>query len=200
MNSTSAKALLLCSMVSLFCSAAQSNDTLVKPYDWTVEIKTKPMPHFFEYSGSHLRGIEKLKVTYVHSADATDPDPQPKDYENLWYHDGKPLGLERHNKFDLTKGEGVSILVSHKQASATDAECKAAANAILRLIVDSYLNKNAVVSVRCQPSSYERIKAYLEDQGCLENTSGNDQAIATAINIFFQNDSDANQYSNLYYQ
>lgn len=176
-------------------------DRLARPYDWTVELQTKRLQHQFEYTGSHLHGVEKVHVTYVHTATASDPDPHPTDYEDFWYHDGKPLGLERKHSFDIDQGDGISILVSHKDGSATDQECKAAANAILRATVDSYLNKNAILQVRVEPDSFDRIKQDLIDQGCLEHepTGDDGHPITSAIQIFLQTEPDADRSYTLYY-
>lgn len=173
---------------------------LDKPYDWTVEVKTNPLPHHFEYHESHVHGIERLHVTYQHTVTDDYPEPEKVKYEEIWYHKGKPLGLERKHKFEVSKGDGVSLLVTHKESSATNEECKAAANAIMRLILDANVNKNAVVNVRVQPDSFDRIRAALEELGCTSDIAGADEhTLATAINIFLQTEPDADQTQILYY-
>ena len=178
---------------------AMGTDHIARPFDWTIELKTKQLPHHFEYTNSHLHGVEKIHVSYVHASDSSHPDPQPTEYENLWYHSGKPLGLERLHKFEVIQGDSTSILVSHSGSSASDDECKAAANAVLRLILDANLNKNAVVNIRVPDDSFERIKQDLYNLGCQDGSGISDEGRATAINLFLQTDPDPHSTQILYY-
>lgn len=174
-------------------------DRIARPYDWTVELETRRMPHMFEYEHSRLHGVEKIQASYQHTPTAADPDPTKTQYEYFWYHDGKPLGLDRKHDFDVSQGDGVSIHVKHKEGGGTEEECKAAANAILRVILDAYLNKNAVVNVRVPPESFDRIRDALIDQGCLEHLPAGDATFSSSINIFMQTEPDAERTDTLYY-
>jgi hypothetical protein len=89
--------------------------------------------------------------------------------------------------------------VSHDGSAATNDECKAAANAILRLIVDANLNKNAVVNVRIPDGTYERVKEALMDMGCQEGSGLSEEGRATAINLFLQTEPDPHTTAVLYY-
>jgi hypothetical protein len=177
-----------------------SADHIVVPYDWTIDLQSRELKNQFEYSASRLRGVEKIQASYKHVPTAADPEPDSHPYEHLWYHDGKPIGLERKDDFDVNRGDGISIVVDHKDGSASDRECTATANAILRVILDCYLNKNAVVNVRIPDSSFDRIKQSLMDQGCVETPPTPDETgHDAAINIFLQTEPHADRSHTLYY-
>ncbi len=190
--------LTLLSLVAGFLIPAYG-DHIAKPYDWTVELETRKLEHQFDYVGSHLKGVEKVKVSYQQTPTAENPEPTRQHYENFWYHDGKPLGLERLHAYEITQGDGVSILIKHNDEMGSDKECKAAANAILRVILDSYLNKNAVVNVRIPPESFEKVRDYLMELGCLQHLPSGDDTVSSSINIFLQTDPDPTQTETLYY-
>lgn len=143
--------------------AAQSAraDLVDLTYDWVFQVETKPLPKQFEYQGSPLKPIEKVDVKYHPSKDAENKTT----YEYLWYHDGKPLGLERMKKFEIPQGDSLAIQIKHKNGSSTSGEEKAAANTILRITLDAYLNKNAVALVKLPSDSFYDISSALQNQG-----------------------------------
>ena len=151
----------LAGIIALTTSQSAFADLVDLPYDWVFQVETKPLPKQFEYQGSPLKPIEKIDIKY-HPAKEAD---NKTTYEYLWYHDGKPLGLERTKKFDLPQGDSIAIQVKHKNGSSTTGEEKAAANAILRVTLDAYLNKNAVALVKLPADSFYDISGHLQSQG-----------------------------------
>lgn len=138
------------------------------PYQWILHLETKALVKQFEYQGSALRPVDKVEITYSPAKD----DADKKLYEYLWYHDGKPLGLERKKQFGtpqgcLPQGDGIAIRVQHQKDASTRGEEKAAANAILRIALDAYLNKDAVALVKLPAASFHSISGFLQDQGML---------------------------------
>lgn len=194
-----ATALASISVLGFVATTAYGDEQIARPYDWTVELETRHMQDYFKYTGCQIKDIDKVRVTYQHTPTAENPDPAKTQYENFWYHDGKPLGMERQHDYEISQGDGVSILVKHRNDEVTDEECKAAANAILRVTLDSYLNKNAVVNVRIPDSSFDRVRDALIDQGCQEHTTTPDGSFASAINFFLQTDPDVTRAETLYY-
>ncbi|MBX9938333.1 MAG: hypothetical protein K2Y32_03740 [Candidatus Obscuribacterales bacterium] len=147
--------------LSMFLWQSNAQAELVSyPYDWMVEIKSKPLIRQFQFSGSQLKQVEKLDIHY-HPAKDSETKTQ---YEYLWYSKGKALGLEKNRKFDLPEGEGVAIRVTHS-AVPTEGEKKACAGGILRVALDAFLNKNPVVQVRLPHSSFNEIANRLEELG-----------------------------------
>ena len=140
------------------------------PYDWVVEMKTKPLERQFQYQGSALKKIEKVQVSYYPPGG----NDSKTAYEYLWFNDGKACGMEKQRKFDLPQGEGVCLKVVHKNGSSTQEERKAAANAILRLAIDTYINKNPIVQVRLPADTYTDIVNELLSHGLEVAPEGNE--------------------------
>lgn len=168
---------LLLSQSTGLCSFDQ------KPYDWTMDIKTQQLERQFDYPGSTLKPVVKTEMQYYPTAAE---DTKTK-YEYIWYANGKPLGLERLHKLEITEGDGISIRVLHKTNSPTSGEFKAAANAVLRVLVDAYLNKNAVVTVRVPADSFNGITNELRNNPHI-NTGwgGADDPVDSSLPIFVQ--------------
>lgn len=151
----------LASAMAMTATPSARADLVDLPYDWVFQVETKPLPKQFEYQGSPLKPVEKIDIKY-HPAKSADDKTT---YEYLWYHDGKALGLERAKKFDIPQGDSIAIQVKHKNDSSTAGEEKAAANAILRVTLDAYLNKNAVALVKLPSDSFYDISGHLQSQG-----------------------------------
>jgi hypothetical protein len=132
-------------ILSIFASAAFAlNATcmnLSRTYDYTVDIKTETVEHYFDYSGSLLGPAVRAAVSYQ----ATGAD-QTNKYEDLWYHNWNCIGCRRHGELKMHPGQQVAIRVAHK-GSATNAEREASANAIIRILLDCYANSNMVAIV-----------------------------------------------------
>jgi len=152
---------IACLLFSLAPQKISAEEEVVLPYDWVVQVDTLKLKRQFEYSGSSLNPVEKLEVTW-HPADKKDNVTK---YEHIWYHDGKPIGMEKIRKLDIEKGEGVAIEIKHKDNNASEAEKKAAANAIIRLTLDAYLNKNTVAAVRVPIASFSAISNRIQELG-----------------------------------
>lgn len=140
------------------------------PYDWVLELDSKVLARQFQYDGSTLKNIEKVSVQYYPSKD----DSNKKQYEYLWFNEGKALGMEKLRKFDLPQGEGVAIKVKHGENNPTNEEKKAVANAILRIALDSLLNKNPVNMVEVPVASFSDIAGDLQNLGMIEKPDNGD--------------------------
>lgn len=179
---------LLGTMTSL--APAFADGMVSFPYDWVLELKTKPLTRQFEYQGSTLKKIEKVLVEYHPAKDADTKTA----YEYLWYNGGKALGMEKQRKFDLPQGEGVAIRVSHMNGSSTEGENKAAANAILRLALDTYLNKNPIVQVRLPAETFNDIANHLVSLGMQVAPEGvEDGAYSSNLTLFLYSEPDGNK-------
>lgn len=164
-------------------------DMVSSPYDWVVELETKGLDRQFQYEGSSLKKIEKVQVAYY----APNKEDEKKAYEYLWFNNGKAYGMEKQRKFDLPQGEGVCLKVKHKSGSVTSEERKAAANAILRLAIDTFLNKNPIVQVRLPNDSYPEIVNELMNRGLQQappNSSDFEEGFSAdlILNIYSEQD------------
>ncbi len=70
-------------------SAAMAEDSGFQT-DYTVNVKTETVQKQFQYKGSVLTKVTKATIEYYANS-----DNQKKPYENVWFNDGHPIGLER---------------------------------------------------------------------------------------------------------
>ncbi len=170
--------------------SAISADHIDRPFDWTVRIETQELPTQFQYAGCRLFPVVKTHVTYfkTHDESHTMDENHPVKYEDMWFHGEKPLGLERLHKFEVERGDAVSIEVTHKEGTGTASEYQAASNAILRLILESNLNANSVATVKLpEGSSFFEVVSCLEHQGATSAPPHDgSHPLASAINIFLE--------------
>src|SRR5262249_2474847 len=158
--------------------------------DWTVKLKTEELDRYFEYTKSALRPLDKVQAD-VYQAD---DEKSAKTYEKMWFHEGKTFGLERLKSFDVTKGETLRVVITHKNAKATPGETKAAANAILRIWLDAQLNKNPLVVVTVPAQSLQPIADELQTKHKLTIMpdepviDGKEKAIDTTMNLLLEAD------------
>lgn len=165
---------------------ARSTDHLDRPYDWTIEVQTQQLARRFDYPGSTLTSIVKAVIRYYPTAD----EGNRTDYESIWYNDGKALGLERLHGMGITQGEGVSLRIVPKTGHSSQQECKAAADLILRLTLDAYVNRNAMVTVRLADESFDRIiEEMLRNPHITRPTGGAEDPADAALSLFLQSES-----------
>lgn len=185
MRSSFSKAMFATFIVSAIAPLAViATSGIDKPYDWTVEVKTEKLERHFEYEGSTLKPVCRADIDYYPMTD----EDHKTDYEEIWFHNGKALGLERKHKFDLTEGEGVAIKVTHKTDSPDAEEIKAAADAISLVYLDSYLNRNPVVTVIVKGPVFHDISNALLEQQWQILPEVTDTAIDAQVILYLQSE------------
>jgi hypothetical protein len=175
----------------LSASPALSSGHIDRPHDWTVEIETQELSRQFDYHNSHYTQVAKTTIDYYHQ---TDTDHKTN-YEYMWFHGPRAIGLERLHKFQLDQGDGVAINIKHKTPTPDNAEMSAAADALAHVILDAYINKNPVTIVNVPEASYATIVSELESvhHFVAQADVGPDHPIDSGINIFVESESGTNQ-------
>ena len=181
-------------MIALSNGAVLADD-LGRGYDWTVLIKTEPMENYL--SKTNLSGVEKLNIHYYKG---DKDDKKPTHYQKFYYHKGRPLGLERMGEFMKEEGNGamkeeggenVRFVLSHKNGKATKAEKDAAANAILRIVLDCQLKKNHITVVSVPDASLDGVADGLVHNRCeiIPQTPGDVEKPRTdTFNLFLKSE------------
>ncbi len=162
-------------------------------YDWTFEIVTERLTRQFDYPGSQLKPVEKTVISF-YPKNKTD---EKQEYESIWFKNGQPLGLERKHKFDLPKGEGIRVKVKHKTATPQYEEYKAAANAVERVFLDAYLNKNPVEIVELKNPAFSPVSNALQARNWNILSDTTDMALSSTVNLHLKSEDDTKQ--TLYY-
>jgi len=175
------KSVLVTALTLSSLTSIAKADPINKPYDWLINVQTQQFPRAFTYRNSQIQGVIKATVNYQQDSD---PNKQTE-YEYLWFHDSKTLGVEKLHTFDVTKGDGVAISVTHK-TTPTPEELKASGNAVVHLVLDSVVNKNVVALITVPYGSFDGIVAQMQAQNfqVLSNAQVELGANPVGINVF----------------
>ncbi len=115
--------------------------------DWVLSLSSKPMNEYLKFPKSPVSPLVNVEVSYkIRNGEGN--WEKTRIYETLWYHDGKPRGLRRHEKLKL--GEDTQGVIRIKRSSNSSQQVKALTNTVLRLLPDVYLNK-ATLNVAMYP-------------------------------------------------
>lgn len=159
---------------------ARSQDNYLQRYDWIIEAQMQELKGYVIYAGSTVRPIIKASITYKNT-DAPSGS-KPVKYEDLYFKGYEAIGCRRYHTLDLESGDGVAIRIKSKSQNVTLEQSSAAANAIVRLLLDSYLNGNSVVAVLLPRSSFERVVQNLQRANFYSAPpSSPDEPVDTAI-------------------
>jgi len=131
-------------------------------YKWIVEISTTAEPGYLQYKGSKLSPVVKATISYHLDAQ----DAQRKNYENLWYGQGKPIGMDRQASLPTFDGEYVAIRITpaNKAVVATPDENRVRANAVLRIWFDIAANNGFLGPIFVPLDSFNSIVAAFANQ------------------------------------
>lgn len=134
-----------------------SSTTSEEPPEFILQAETGMAPKTFEHESFQLKSIVKSNIV-VYPVAAED---KKTTYEQIWYSNGRPLGLERSADLNIPMEKRVAIKVLHPPCSTFD-EAQASANVILRLMLDTLKNHNKVVLVSVPSASYTNILMELQ--------------------------------------
>lgn len=162
MNKVSHKSVALALAISTLLVgplAVHSQSQFVREYDWIIEIETEELPQFLNYPGSTLKPMLKAAVSYSQTASAA-AGVIPKKairYQDFYYKACTPLGSRRFQTFGIPPGDGTAIRLKHKLSPGSSYETCAGANAIVRILLDAYVNGNPVATVLVPASSFNMV-------------------------------------------
>lgn len=186
-------------LVSLFISSSNMSSLadIDELYDYTICITTQHLERQFKFKGSMLENkVDRL------DADVYDKDNEGNAaaYKSLWYSEGKPLGLEMFNRLAVERGRGVCLKIKHKTQNPSQAEMRAAANAILRLWVDARLNQSAVIIVKVPGDSFYSIIEDLRNQGMEPAAPVQNGTENNPMSLLIESDSAGQKHERLCYR
>jgi len=168
------------------------------PYAWLVKIETDDMPSFFKYSGSKLSPFVESRISYG-KIDINNPSNfDPTKYESLWYCNGKAFGLDRFTTFGVDQGVAVGMQISYKNVNPKVEDYKAAANSILRVLVDLRVNKCMLTTVTVPDESWGTIIDALAEEHYIPLVVRPEVAY-TAPGAFFIRDESGSRKTTLWY-
>lgn len=125
---------------------------------WTVTLETREIRDKFIFKGSNLRNLVKVDVKYAPQEGAA----TARKYEDIWLKEGKPLGLERYEPLSIPGDDDVTICVAPSSCRSNN-EQQAAADCILRVLLDLYKNGNVVPKIVVPCNAFDGIASNLEN-------------------------------------
>lgn len=141
--------------------------------DWQLTLSCTTIPRYLDYPGSRLRPYIKINVAYAQPASR-----QPTVYEDLFYAQSRPIGCNRQTEpIGINAGTAGVIKVTNVSDDQTDA----AANAVLRVLLDVALRRCITKYVVVPDDQFNAMIASLCAQGMHKNSSEGGGSIALEL-------------------
>jgi hypothetical protein len=168
-----------------------SDAEMDRRFDWTITVKTTIDNAALNYPTSTLKPMSKLYTEYrLTPRLCPDGLAHPNHYEDLYYHEGKPIGCRLFNRLNIPQNyQGAIRIVPSKDASESTA---AIANAISRLCLDIGVRKAVLTVVFVPADIFSEVKNSLSQFGFYTTQGG-------PIPLFLFSDP-YGQRANLYYR
>jgi hypothetical protein len=162
--------------------------------DWVVKVQAEKLERQFVYRGSSLNKIAKLTIEYYPFID----QKNKTQYETLWFNDGKPIGLERKNDFEVPTGKAAKVEFQNKKGTSSETE-KAMADAILRISLDAYRKRVPIISYKVPQESYNGVVDAMKTLNCVESKIDADEADTALMSFSIETDVKDGPATSLYY-
>ncbi|MBS1957616.1 MAG: hypothetical protein JST89_25740 [Cyanobacteria bacterium SZAS-4] len=121
-----------------------------------LQAKVTSVDKEFEHESFKMHSVVKASVFAFKPGD----DQNKIGYERFWFHDGKAIGVEKRNNLDVPAGAAVQIHVV--QTSLSSQHTKAAANVVMRLVLDTLIHKREVAGVTVSANAFSAISQELQ--------------------------------------
>jgi len=121
------------------------------------------------YRKSQLNPLTDVSVSFRSSQRGASVSAKPAElYEEFWYHLGTPVGLKRFQSLTISPNQFGTIIVGN-----VGDHCDAAANVVIRLLLDLALRKVATSVVLVPRDKYDQISAELALNNFFPTIQGN---------------------------
>lgn len=105
--------------------------------EYIIYITAKLQPQFLNYKGNNLKPMCEVRVTTKKRDYRSGGWEDRKEYENLWYGNGVPIGCRRFQPLPVRQQGSVVVIIEPTKDSP---ECtKAIANALVRVLLDIHV-------------------------------------------------------------
>jgi hypothetical protein len=111
-------------------------------------IRTHEFKNYFDFPDSPLKEVVKVTITYCSVKDGVIGDEIP--YETLWYNGKQPLGCRRYRDLDILPLNQIYVYLDISSAPTI----AAGANALVRILFDTALNRNSITAVEVPSGSF----------------------------------------------
>ncbi|HEY9785485.1 MAG TPA: hypothetical protein V6D17_08800 [Candidatus Obscuribacterales bacterium] len=126
---------------------------ILDSFNRIINIQTESLPNYLNFEGSK---VAPLVLAQVDVQRVSKKGSETKPYEHLWYKGAEPVGCRKHAELDIFPDDNVAFRVKHKSASGSDAEIKAAADAVMRVFIDASIRSNSPSAIVVPKASLNR--------------------------------------------
>ena len=156
-----------------------------------LQAKVTSVDKEFEHESFKMHSVVKASVFAFKPGD----DQNKIGYERFWFHDGKAIGVEKRNNLDCPPGSAVQIHVL--QTSLSSQQTKAAANVVMRLVLDTLIHKREVAGVTVAANAFSAISQELQFRNGHILPEGQDPP--RDAHVIFQLNADASNLKQTFY-
>ena len=151
--------------------------------EFVVKSQIQAVPKLFEHECFKTRSIVKASVDYFKAGD----EARKISYEDIWFHEGKALGMERKTALGLPPGKTVDIEIKGSPCPSY-LENKAAAGTILRLLLDLKINHDQIKQVTVPFNAFSDISSALQNRDFHQVSPGQEPPPEATIVLNLQAD------------
>jgi len=166
---------LACCLLSLHADARQATSALrfgphktlppqmVDPslYDDVIELDAKERKGYLNFAGAKLAPIVEVKVLCRRDT-KHNRFAQPIKYEDLWFGKDTTIGCRHNVPLPINPRDQVAIFLAPNMSNLSEAEIAACGKALVRLRLETILNRNAIVTVRVPSYAFGELMSTLE--------------------------------------
>ncbi|MBS1955385.1 MAG: hypothetical protein JST89_14465 [Cyanobacteria bacterium SZAS-4] len=175
-----------------------SDEVMNQRYDWVITADTSGMKNFLNYPGSGLHPVSKVKVSYrLTPRFGRERSSETVTYEELWYHECRPIGCRKMHQLGLEAGEQ-GVIYFRPARDVGDSHC-AVANAMVRLILDAGLRRAMVGGVYIPAEIFDQVKSDLGQFNFFPYEIQPDTGIRATMHIFLQSQPAGREASLFYF-
>jgi len=127
-----------------------------------VELEIKELKNHLNFSNSKLMPIVRVKVS-CRCGTRRDRDAESVKYEDLWFGKNSSIGCKRAIQLPLKERDQIGIFISNTN-NLSQAEIAAYARTLVRLRLETILNRNALLTVRVPSYALDDIVSELEKE------------------------------------
>lgn len=174
--------------------------TMDKKFDWIITADTMSMKNFLNYPTSGLHPVSKVKINYRLTSrfDRQRDSYAPVLYEELWYHDCRPIGCRKVNQLEIEAGQLGAL--HFKEAKDIYANHCAVANVTARILLDAGL-KQAMLSCVIVPAEiFDQVKSDLGQFNFFPYEIRPDTGIPATMNIYLTSQPKGREASLFYFK
>lgn len=113
--------------------ALMTEEELLTRTNWVMDVTCTKVRNYMDFPPYKFYPVTQMRITFIKCSGREPEAPVP--YEDLWYHDGQPIGLKRYSTLQLNRYQPGTIFVN--ASPEVSANTIALANTIIRLSVDT---------------------------------------------------------------